>query len=477
MYKHQISYLVPLGFFAGLFLIYQILMRMGIVPALLFSLLPVLALIGFGILQKHYIYYAYFALNYIIMGASRYVPMKSGLIMLAFTFFLLLVLISRNLFEKQEWKRCNNFLTWSWLIWFLYCGMEILNPRALWEPWTIAMPNYAIYPLACAIIVPLLFTKYKHFQWLLIIWAGLTLLAAAKGYWQRNHGFDAAEWRWLFVEGGKRTHLIVSGIRFFSFFSDAASYGASMGVSMVVFGISAFYNSNRKIQILFLITSVAAAYGLIISGTRSDLAIPFVGLGVFLILCRNIKGILISAILLTATYFFLNHTTIGDDNRLIRRMRSVFNREDASWMARVSNKQKIYKLMEDKPFGVGLGLAGAKAQRFRPVSESDPLTYLATDSWYIMTFVETGIVGIILYTLTLVSILMKASYLSLFKIKNRQLQGQLYAIIAAIAGILTSCYANELLNYPNGIIVYTLMAILFVAPYYNQELQSNESKS
>lgn len=46
------------------------------------------------------------------------------------------------------------------------------------------------------------FTRYKDLKWLLILWAFLCLLAAAKGYWQRNHGFDSAELYWLLVEGG-----------------------------------------------------------------------------------------------------------------------------------------------------------------------------------------------------------------------------------------------------------------------------------
>lgn len=441
---------------------------------MLFAILPALILGMIGFVKKQYGFYAFFILNYVIMGIDRYIPLKSGMIMLGLAFGLVAILLMKNLVQAHEWKRCRNSLTAVWGIWFIYCFLELFNPNASFEPWSIAMPNYALYPLLCSIIVPIFFTKYRNFQWLLIIWAALTLIAAAKGYWQKNRGFDSAELAWLYYGGGASTHLIYSGIRFFSFFTDAASYGASMGISLVVFGISGIYTKELWIKLLFFIAAIGGGYGLIISGTRSDLAIPFVGLIVFLLLCRNFKMILITGLILISAFIFLKFTTIGNDNRLIRRMRTVFDKEDASWMIRVNNKERIYKLMQDKPFGAGLGLGGGKAKRFTPHA---PLAQIPTDSWFIMAYVETGIVGIILYIAVFIFILLKGAMITSYNVINRELQGQLYAIIAAIAGILVTCYANEVLNYPNGIIIYTLIPFLFIAPYYDKELQQHEHKA
>lgn len=477
MYKPVATYLISGLFFTGLFIIYLLFLDQKIIPALALAAVPAILLSIAAMVRKHYLFYAFFVLNYVIMGIDRYVPLKSGMIMTAFALGLILLLLVRNVMVQQEWQRSKNFLTAAWGIWGVYCLFEFFNPHALLEPWAIAFPNYAFYPIVCSVVIPVLFLRHKNFQWLLILWAALSLLAAAKGYWQRNHGFDTTELHWLYHGGGGKTHLIHSGIRFFSFFTDAASYGASMGLSFVVFGISGFYTPVWWKKALFWVTAASSSYGLIISGTRSDLAIPFVGLAVYLLLCRNIKAIVITSVLLICSVIFLKFTTIGDNNRLIHRMRTAFDTEDASWMVRVGNKKKIYQLMQDKPLGIGLGLAGNKASRFRPENRHDPLTYIATDSWYIMTYIETGIIGLVLYLGILIAILLKGSYIATFKIRNRELQGQLLAIIAAISGILVTCYANEVLNYPNGIIVYTLMAFLFIAPYYDQELMYNESNS
>lgn len=474
MHKNLTFYTIPLLFIAGLYIIYQLALQGNIFPTLIFALIPVVAICCAGMFYRQLAFYIFFLVNYFIMGAARYISLKPGLIIFGLSIGLILLIFLKNIFHPYDWKRSRNFLTVMWGIWFLYCILELFNPNALWEPWSIAFPNYAFYSLCCALLVPIVFTRYKHFQWLLIIWAVLTLIAAAKGYWQKNRGFDTAEWHWLFVEGGARTHIINTGIRYFSFFTDAAAYGASMGISMVVFGISGFYVQKLWIKLLFWSSTLAAGYGLLISGTRSDIAIPFVGLIIFLFLCREKKAIFLSATLLISMFIFLKCTDIGESNRYIRRMRTSLDFTDASWNVRVENRGKIITLMKDKPFGTGLGLAGVKAKRFREINTHDPLTYIATDSWFIMTYVETGMVGLILYLCILIAILIKSIQIVLFKIKSKELKGQLYAIIGAITGILVTCYANEVLNYPNGIIIYTLMAFLYAAPYYDKELLSHD---
>lgn len=475
MYKPSTSYLPYLGYVGGICILYFLLLKQGIVPAMIFAGLPALLLLGTRLFQKVYSFYFLFIINYIIMGLNRYIPLKPGITMLVLTLFLLAIILVKNLYERQQWFRSRNFLVVLWLIWFIYCLMEMFNPSALMDPWYTSITSYALYPLVCAIIIPLMFTKYKYFQWLLLLWAFLSLFAAAKGYWQKNHGFDAVELDWLFNKGGGKTHLIHTGIRYFSIYNDAANYGAGMGLAMTVFGIAGFYVRKFWLRFFYWGTALACSYGLLISGTRSDMVIPLVGLVVFLVLCRNLKTILFSGILLLACLFFLTQTEIGNNNRLIRRLRSTFDTEDASWMVRVENRDRLTPLMKEKPFGTGLGLGGGKAKRYKP---HDPIAQIPTDSWFVLIWVETGIVGLILYLLIIISILLHASYKAVFKIENKELKGISLAIIGGICGIFVSGYANEVFNFPNGIIVYTLFAFLYTIQYYDKEIaEKNEVKS
>ena len=472
MHKNLSLNIVSLFFFVCLFVIYQLIIRGGIKPAFIFAILPAIAICGAGLFHRQLSFYLFFIINYGIMGLSRYFPMKTGLIMLGLTMGLLFLIFLKNIFQPYDWKKSRNFLTAIWFIWFIYCFLELFNPTASGQAWNIAINGYALFPLLSAIIVPILFTRYSDLRYLLILWAFLCLLAAAKGYWQRNRGFDSAELYWLIVEGGARTHFIHSGVRYFSFFSDAANYGTSMGLSMTIFGIIGFYVRPFLLKIFFWITAIASFYGLMISGTRSAVVIPIIGLIVYLILCRNYKYMLTGFCLLIASLLFLTQTNIGNDNSLIRRMRTTFDRDDASMQVRKINKRKMIPLLQDKPFGIGIGLSGSRATRF---GVDTPLAKLPPDSSHTATWIETGIVRLILYFTLLLIILIKASYLTLFVVKNKKLQGILIAFIAGISGVLGAAYANDVTTYPNGILMSILFAFLFTIPYYDKELNSNDT--
>lgn len=471
MYKNLSSSIIYAIFIAGLCLIYMLVLRGGLLPALLFAILPAIGLCCAGLFHRQMVFYAFFILSYLIMGINRYIPIKAGMVMLALGLGLLTLVFLKNIFHPYDWKRSRNFLVAIWFIWFIYCFFEIFNRTSVVEAWNIAFPGYAFFPLLFAILVPVFFTQYKDLKWLLIIWAILSLFAAARGYWQRNHGFDPAELRWLFVEGGAKTHIIYSGIRYFSFFSDAANYGTTMGLSMTVFGIIGFYIRHWWLKIYLWIAATASFYGMMISGTRSAVVIPIVGLIVYLILCKNTRHILVGASLLIASLLFLTQTNIGNSNALIRRMRSTFNQQDASLQVRHINREKMAVLLKDKPFGIGLGLSGGKANRFKV---NTPLAKLPPDSTHIATWIETGIVGLVLYFTLIFLILIKASYTAFFIVKNKKIRGILIAFIAGISGMLVAAYASDINTYPNGIIMSILYAFLFTIPYYDKELNDEQ---
>lgn len=107
-------------------------------------------------------------------------------------------------------------------------------------------------------------------------------------------------------------------------------------------------------------------------------------------------------------------TDIGQGNQQIRRMRSAFNTEDASFQVRMVNQAKMRTYMSDKPFGVGLGLGGGKAKRFAPDAY---MSQIPTDSWFVMIWVETGIIGLLLHLTILIFTIIYGTYISLFQLK------------------------------------------------------------
>ena len=415
-----------------------------------------------------------FAVNYFIMALTRYAhDLPFGLILDALIFYNILIISLQAMMHRIEWKRASSGLTVVAAIWVAYCTLEVVNPESVSVAgWFSSVRSVAFYFFFITVLTQLTMSEYKYLKYMLIIWSVLTLVAVAKACIQKFIGFNAAENYWLFVLGGRSTHIIRSGVRYFSFFSDAANFGASMGLSMVVFSISALYYRNPWIKTYLLLVAAAACYGMLISGTRSALAVPFIGYTAFIMMSRNIKVIVAGILLVLAAFVFLKFTTIGQGNAIVRRARSAFNTQDASFQVRLENQAKLRELMRDKPFGAGLGHGGGKAKTFAPDA---PLSQIPTDSWFVMIWVETGVVGILLHIGILLYILGRGAYLVIFKLRNVQLRGFTAALTAGISGIVVMAYANEVLGQiPTGAILYMCMGFIFLAPRFDRELTRKE---
>lgn len=419
---------------------------------------------------------ALFVVNYFIMALSRSLhDVPIGLILDAMVFYNILMVTLQAMVRRIEWKRAKSGLTVAAAVWMTYCVLEAFNPESVsLAGWSTAVRSLAFYFFFITVLTQLTITEYKYLKYMLGIWSVLTLIAVAKACIQKFIGFNAAELHWLFVLGGRTTHIIHSGIRYFSFFSDAANFGACMGLSMVVFSIAALYFRNSWMKVYLLAVAAAACYGMLISGTRSALAVPFAGYTVFLMLSRNFKVIVAGTLLVIGAFCFLKFTNIASGNALVRRARSAFNTEDPSFQVRLENQAKLRKLMADKPFGAGLGHGGGKALRYAPDS---PLSQIPTDSWFVMVWVETGVVGILLHISILLYILGRGAFLVVFRLRNVQLRGLIAALTAGISGIVVMSYANEVLGQiPTGAILYMSMGFIFLAPRFDRELAETQQQ-
>ena len=464
-----------LGLTLGIGAVALAVIRVGYMAGAALGCLPILLyIILFAIKKPYWAYTWLFIANYFVLGLTRYIPgLPAGIVMDCLIMFNLFTLLIRSCYKHVGWERARNGLTVASLVWLTYCFLELFNPQTVSATaWIALIRGYALYFVAIAILTPIIFYRYKDLKRILFIWSVLTLLAVLKSWIQRNIGFDQAEQYWLFVERGHTTHIIRTGVRYFSFFSDAANFGGSMGLSMVVFSISALYYRNSWMKLYLLLVAAAACYGMLISGTRSALAVPFVGYSAFIMMSRNIKMIGAGVFLIIAAFIFLKFTTIGQGNSIIRRARSAFNTNDPSFQVRLANQAKLRELMADKPFGAGLGHGGGKAKTFAP---NAALSQIPTDSWFVMVWVETGVVGILLHIGILLYILARGAYLVIFKLRNTQLRGFTAALTAGISGIVVMAYANEILGQiPTGAILYMSMGFIFLAPRFDRELARKE---
>ena len=135
---------------------------------------------------------------------------------------------------------------------------------------------------------------------------------------------------------------------------------------------------------------MAGFYGLLISGTRSAIAVPIAGLGLFLFLSKSWKIGIISFILLAGGIGMLKYTKIGENNKLIRRMRTVFDTEDQSMMARFENQKALNAYMDEMPFGIGMGAIDGVVP---PHNKYYFVSICPSDSSLVDVWKQMGIVG------------------------------------------------------------------------------------
>ncbi|MCT4589782.1 MAG: O-antigen ligase family protein [Carboxylicivirga sp.] len=400
-----------------------------------------------------------FISNYFAMGVSRYLPGPLGLSVDGLLVITWLSVIFSQFNHKVHWRKAWNGLTLVAILWYAYALLQFVNPEASSKiAWFYAMRGVSLYMFLIVPLTFIVFNTERHLDKMLTWWAWFTLAGVLKGVMQQTLGPDPWENHWLATIGGK-THLLPGGLRIFSFFTDAATYGGSMGYSGVVFGLLFLHTTSKK-RYFWLFVAAMAFYGMIISGTRGALAVPFAGLAWYSVLAKKFKVMVAGVVIMVGVFGFLKFTTIGNSVYEIRRFRTGLDPDNPSLVVRFENQQKLKAYLADKPFGGGIGSAGNWGLRFSPG------TFLAntpTDSWYVQIWAEQGIVGLSLHLMILLYILGYGSYYCMVQCKNERYKYKAIALLSGMFGIMAASYGSGALGQmPNGLIVYMSMAFIFM---------------
>lgn len=417
-----------------------------------------------------------YILNYIVLGTLRYIKgVPLGLAIDGHLILIYLSLFFKSFFHKIEWANAKNDLVLLAAIWFGYTLFQLVNPEAVSRvAWFYAMRGVALYMILTIPIIFILYNTKKDLNIFFKIWAVMSLLATFKGIMQKVFGPDLWEQAWL-DGGGDLTHILFGKLRIFSFMSDAGQFGAAQGQTGVVFTILALNQKKSvKLKLLYGFIGLMGFYGMLISGTRGAIAVPVMGFALYVALQKNIKILVLGAIMGLSVFVFFKYTTIGSSNYSITRMRTAFDPNDASFQVRLENQRKLKSYMRSRPFGGGIGSAGNWGMRFTPN------TFLAntpTDSWFVMIWAEQGVVGLILHLFILFYIVFKSSYIIAFKLKDDWTKAQMSALVSGLIGVMAASYGNGVFGQmPTGIILYSSMGFLFLAKKFDTEAiaQNNE---
>lgn len=395
--------------------------------------------------------FAFFA-----VGLTRYITAPFGLVIDAFLFVTVLLVLSK--LKNEEFQKLNVLPFFVFGVWFLYTTMQLFNPLAPgFIGWFYAIRGTSFNFFFILIISLVLLSERKHVTYFIYIWFSLSLLAALYGFKQKFIGLDGAEQAWLDA-GNASTHILHGRLRVFSFYSDAGQFGVAMahiGMASLIFALAPVSWTKR---ILFAVLGMLFMYGMAISGTRGALFVPVAGAMVYLVASRNFKILVVGLIILGAAFVMLKYTYIGQGNYEIQRLRSALNPEDASLNVRQQNQRILAAYLADKPFGGGIGTSGYFGLRFNPNSL---LAQTPTDSWYVRIWAETGIVGLFIHLGGLLLILV-VGFFKVFTLHDPVLRNINAGLLAGYAGIVVASYGNSIIGqFPTNIITMISIAIIW----------------
>ena len=450
---------------------------MGITGFALVCMIPV-GLLGLALAIKYQeaLFWCIFFMNYFVMGLSRYgyIPVPVTMVTLAPQ---LILLLSFLMIPRQKKNSMLTIMMLAIIIWTLYLALQVFNHTCSLPinigTWLQNMNFYAFYFIIAYVLVSKIINTPETIMRFLRVWACFAIIAAFWAWRQKTFGWDTSEWRWL-IGGAMRTHIVGGSIRYFSFFSDAANFGCSIAASAVTFFIVALNAKMRKDKLLFWFAFVFSTYGFFASGTRTALICFMAGIFIYTLLSKSLKLTLFVVIMGGLFVAFLAFTDIGNGNMQIRRMRSAFNKDDASLNVRDINKAALKKYLQDAPFGMGINIDETTI----PANNKYKVVYqTSNDSTYVFFWQRTGIVGVYVFAFMNILIFVGGAIIILFRLKNKSCRSIASAFTCAFLAINFGGYANHiLLQYPNILLFYGGMAIVYLLPAIEGDFEAYEAK-
>jgi hypothetical protein len=399
-------------------------------------------------------------------GISRYVDGPWGLAMDGFLVIAWLACLFLQ-FRKTDWSPLRNDIMVLALIWYLLVVLEIINPESNGlECWFYAMRGNGFYQLLSFGLVFMTYRNVGHLnsflKWLVV----LSVLGTLWGLRQKIGGVDAAEYKWLYVDGFAFTHVLAGVLRVFSFYSDAGQFGASQAMVSTACTIIALGPVSSKDKWFFGTAAVMTFIGFAVSGTRGALAVPAAGGMMYLLVSKNFKVLAIGVVILGASFYTLKYTFFLQNVEQVNRMRTAMNPDDPSFQVRLRNQVTFGNYLKTRPFGGGIGAAGYWGFRFNPYSL---LANTATDSYYVKIWAETGLIGICLHLFIFGWFVGKGGQI-VWHLRDPVLRVKIAGLYCGMCGILLASYGNQVYSQmPTGIIMGIAIPLIFLAPKFDQQ--------
>ena len=418
--------------------------------------------------------------NYLLQWHALKLP--SGIPMSMYNEMLEMILLALVIIDAKDAKleRIANLMLLGLFLWCGLCILEVLNNSCGLGinvgAWFMGTRLLALQLLYIFLVFSFYITTPTKLIRYLYLWGALAIFASFWIWKQANIGLTHSEEVWLYG-AGSNTHIIQNGtlIRYFSVFSDAANFGigiASTAVAFIIFGIT---SKIRKHRITFLVIGLASAWAMFPTGTRTAIACFIAGFMAYIFLSKSIKIAVPFTIIFSIFVFILAFTNIGQGNQQIRRMRSAFDKDDASSNTRKINQEAIKKYLNDAPWGLGVGIWNSGGvpsnNKFHKVFSTP------ADSEYVGIWIRTGVIGLTVFLISNGIMILGACLIVFFRLKSPSLRGIGAGFTCAMIAQQVGGYGNMVLfQYPNGLVFYGGLTIVYILPFIEKEWIEWENK-
>lgn len=443
-------------------------------------LLPVLGLLVAGAFSHGmFLFWVLIGINYIIQWHSLTLPQGIPMSLYNELIEILLLFMAILNVKDTKFERTANPMLVALLAWCGFCTLEVLNDTCNIGidvgSWYTSARMMAFQLLYAFLVFSIYISNPKILIRYIFVWGALALFASFWVWKQQYIGLTSSENAWLQTRG-RSTHILQAGtlIRYFSIYSDAANFGigiASTAVAFIIFGIT---SKIKRHKIFFLIVGAACAWAMFPSGTRTAIACLMAGFAAYIFLSKSFKIAIPVTVLFALFLFILAFTNIGQSNQQIRRMRSAFNKDDASASVRASNQKAMKKYLDEAPWGIGMHIG------YQNAPANNKYTYMATvppDSEYVFIWIHTGIIGITTFLICTAIMIIGACWIVLFRLRSPSLRGIGAGFCCAMVSQQLGGYGNQvLMQFPNCLTFYGGLAIVYILPYLENDWIAYEAE-
>ena len=443
-------------------------------------LLPVLGLLVAGTFSHGmFLFWVLIGINYIIQWHSLTLPQGIPMSLYNEMIEILLLFMAILNVKDTKFERTANPMLVALLAWCGFCTLEVLNDTCNIGidvgSWYTSARMIAFQLLYAFLVFSIYISKPKILIRYIFVWGALALFASFWVWKQQYIGLTSSENAWLQTRG-RSTHILQAGtlIRYFSIYSDAANFGIGIASTAVAFLIFAITSKIKRHKIFFLIVGAACTWAIFPSGTRTAIACLMAGFAAYIFLSKSFKIAIPVTILFALFLFILAFTDIGQGNQQIRRMRSAFDKDDASAGVRANNQKAMKKYLAEAPWGIGMHIG------YQNAPANNKYTYMATvppDSEYVFIWIHTGIIGITTFLICTAIMIIGACWIVLFRLRSPSLRGIGAGFCCAMVSQQLGGYGNQvLMQFPNCLTFYGGLAIVYILPYLENDWVAYEAE-